>query len=139
MEGRAKYYAFRTRDYMCVTGLDAPLDVRRMLNSIRTGGPPEPAGYGQVRDLLASAVQGSMYAVLRKSGQFSLISHIPSEDELDRMLATTEDEMHVWSAPPSDRPPDGTGASVVAAAIAQFLKAGGTKETLHARVDVAEV
>ncbi len=129
-----KYLLFVANDgRFYITGAEPPHDVRAILERM-TPHPPETAStYG---DLLCTA--GGSYAILRKSGQFSLTDTLPSEEDLDKALVTREDDMHIWSGPPTRDAPDGADAAMVAAAMRHFLSGGGTKATLHALVDVLE-
>lgn len=125
-----KYVAVMKDGYLYIGWVGAKPATLQMLRSIGA----EPAGYKGLEERALADPRPGMFAILRKSGRFSLVGTLPSEVELDKMLSTTEDEMHVWSHS-GDRPRDGNQASVVAAVIRQFLESGGSKETLHALVD----
>ena len=127
-------YYLVTRDYHYIGGRTSPkgLDVLRSI-----GGPGlDPIGYDELRRRVAAVRKDC--AILRTSGQFSLTGTLPGRIELDKALATGEDEMHLWSGPPTQQAPSDIGAATVTAVMRHFLSQGGTKATLHALVDVLE-
>lgn len=90
--------------------------------------------YGELKQFVESA-GGATIAVSRKSGKFSLVSSLPPEDELDRAFGTTEDEQHLWSAPPSDQPPEGIDPVSISAILRDYVRSGGSRETLRSIVE----